>query len=776
MARIPGGSVWSMRTDGEVQIPRGSFSVPLPPTPLIGRDGELAAIGDLLASPGARLVTVSGPAGVGKTRLALELAQRGGSSAAYVALAAVRDPAEVPAAVLRVLGIERAAADPARALIAALCDRELLLVLDNFEHLLDASSLVADVVSTCPGVTVLITSRITLRLLAERVFPLAPLTLPDPGSHPTPHQASGYGAVELFSERVASVVPGFALTPSSLPAVLTICARLEGLPLALELAAARARALPLDAIAVGLDRRLGMLGGGIRDLPARQRTMRDALAWSWQLLDAEVAAVLARLSVFAGGFSLKAAVDLCSPLGPPERVRDVLDELVSHSLVEPARSGPEPRYRLLEVVREYASEQLSGEERESARDLHARHFAAVAETLAAELATGRYGDRLDQLGRDRFNLQTAVARFIERGDAESAQRLCILLRSLWYLRGPLASGRALFAAALALPGASDATRARAAAEASALARQHGDRQAADALAAEGVPLARQTGDLRLLAHCRLQQGFNAHLSERFELAREALEESLAIAVASGDEIAAALARHHLGFVAYFGDGDVDRARELELDCLATFRRLERERQIATTLFALTELARAGREPQAAQAYLEEASEIIGQLGDLPLLVSLLAPAAALAADRHRYERALCLLGAAEALQRATTSPIWPPLARATRAWIPRAERAVGARQAARMRRHGGRLTLTELIELLHAPDDSGVPSDPLTAREREIAAHLGAGETNRQIAAALVVSERTVDGHVANILRKLGFRTRSQVAAWITSEQVTPNR
>ena len=754
--------------------PRGSDALTLPPTPLIGRDRELVAVCDLLASASARLVTVTGLAGVGKTRLALELAQRSRLPAAFVALATVRDPAEVSVEVLRALGIDRAGPDPARALIAALRERKLLVVLDNFEHVLGASSLVADVVSTCPGVTVLVTSRVTLRLLAERVFPLAPLTVPDPGLRPTPHDASNYGGVELFVERVAAVVPGFTLTPSSLPPVLAICARLEGLPLALELAAARARSLPLEAIAVGLDRGLGMLGGGLRDLPARQRTMHDALAWSWQLLEADAAAVLARLSVFEGGCSLAAAVDLCAALGPPEHVCDVLDELVAHSLVEPERSGPEPHYRLLEVVREYAGEQLSGAERESARDLHARHFAAVAATLGADLPSVD-SDRLNLLERDRFNLQAAVERLIERGEAEAAQRLCTLLRWLWYLRGPLAVGRALFAAALALPGATDATRARAAAEASTLARQHGDRKAADALAAEGVPLARQTGDPRLLAHCLLQQGFNAHLSERFKLAQDALEESLAVAGACGDELGAALARHHLGFVAYFADGDVKRAYELELDCLATFRRLERERQIATTLFALTELARAGREQRASQAYLEEASEIIARLGDLPLLVSLLAPAAALAADRRRYERALCLLGAAEALQRSMASPIWPTLARATGAWIPHARRAVGAARAATLRRYGARLPVAELIELLHAPDESGATPDPLTAREREIAAHIGTGETNRQIAAALVISERTVDGHVANILRKLGFRTRSQVAAWITRERVTPN-
>lgn len=431
---------------------------------------------------------------------------------------------------------------------------------------------------------------------------------------------------------------------------------------------------------------------------------------------------------------------------------------------------------MLEVVREYAAERLDDAARESARDLHARHYSELAERIAGELGSGRYGDHLDRLERERFNLQAAVERFVERGDGEATQRLCAWLRSLWYVRGPVASGRALFAAALALSGATEATRAGALAEASALARQHGDRQVADQLAAEAVRLARLAGDRRLLAHCLLQQGFNAHLSERFDLARAALEESLSVATERGDEFGAALARHHLGFVAYFGAGDIERAYQLEFDCLATFRSLARERQVATTLFALTELARARREPQASQEYLEQASEIIARLSDLPLLVSLLASAAALAGDRHRYERALSLLGAAEALQRLTAAPTWPTLARVTSAWIARAERAVGARQAATLRRHGGRPPLPELIELLRTPDSSGAPVDPLTVREREVAEHLGAGETNRQIAAALVISERTVDGHVANILRKLGFRTRSQVAAWVASEQVPQNR
>ena len=749
--------------------------LPLAPTPLVGRARELAAIRDLLTSGEARLVTVTGPAGVGKTRLALESAHRSGR-AVFVPLAAVRDPGDVPSVVLRALGIEQASVDPARALIAALRDRRLLVVLDNFEHLLGASPLVADVVSVCPDVRVLVTSRAALRLLAERTLPLEPLAVPGPGPGSTPHEASGYEAVALFAERVAAVAPGFTLTPSTVPAVVAICRRLEGLPLALELAAARARVLPLEAIAAGLDEPLGMLGGGPRDLPARQRTMRDALAWSWGLLDADAAEVLARMSVFAGGCSLAAVTEICAPLVGVGRVLDLLDELVGQSLVAPDRSGPEPRYRLLEVVREYAAERLDDPERESARELHARHYSGLGERIADELASGRYDDHLDRLERERFNLQAAVEWFVACGEAEEAQRLCIWLRSLWYVRGPLASGRALFAAALALPGAADATRARALAEASALARQHGDRPAADDLAAAAVPLARQAGDPRLLAHCLLQQGFNAHLSERFDLALEALEESLAVATACGAELAAALARHHLGFVAYFAAGEIERAYELELDCLATFRSLDRERQIATTLFALTELARARRDLRASQAYLEEASEIIAHLSDLPLLVTLLAPAAALAADRHRYERALILLGAADALQRATGSPTWPTLARATSAWIPRAERAVGARHAATLRRQSSRLPVPELIELLRDPDVDGIALDPLTSREREIAAHLGAGETNRQIAAALVISERTVDGHVANILRKLGFHTRSQVAAWVASEQAPQNR
>ena len=750
-------------------------ALPAPATRLVGRSSELDAVAELLRGGAARLVTVTGPAGVGKTRLALESAHRA-DAALFVPLAAVQDPGEVAAVVLRAIGVEQSGADPARALIAALRDRRVLLVLDNFEHLLDASPLVADIIAACRGITVLITSRAALRLLAEHVVPLAPLPAPASDAVPTVREASRYGAVELFAERVAAVVPGFRLTPDTVAPVTAICARVEGLPLALELAAARARTLPLEAIAEGLDQQLGWLGGTIRDLPARQRTMRDAVAWSWELLDADAAAVLARLSVFVGGCTLDAATDVCEPLGGPGRVLALLDELVASSLLAPDHSGPEPRYRLLEVVREYAAERLDDAARASARDRHARHYGEVAERIAGELASGRYGDCLDRLERERFNLQSAVARLIERGDGAAAQRLCINLRALWYVRGPVVSGRRLFAAALALPDVPAATRARASAEASALARHHGDRHAADELAAAAVDLARQTDDARLLAHCLLQQGFNAHLSERFELAKAALEESLEVATRHADELGATLARHHLGFVAYFDAGDLDRAHELELDCLATFRRLGRERQVATALFALTELARARREPAASQAYLEEASEIIARLADLPLLVSLLASAAALAADRHRYERAFSLLGATEALQRATASPTWPTLARVTNAWIPRGERAVGARQAATLRRHGGRMPLPDLIELLHYPDDSGTPIDPLTAREREIAEHLGAGETNRQIATALIISERTVDGHVANILRKLGFRTRSQIAAWVAGERVSSNR
>jgi predicted ATPase len=581
-----------MRADGELRDPRGVERgvLPLPPTRLVGRERELAAVGELLTSGGARVVTVTGPAGVGKTRLALELANRFGE-AVFVPLAAVRDPAEVPAAVLRALGVEQPGADPARALIAVLRDHELLVVLDNFEHLLEASPLVADVVSACPGTAVLITSRTALRLLAERVFPLGPLTLPEASVAPSPQEAAGFGAVALFAERVAAVAPGFGLTPSTLPAVIDICAQVEGLPLAVELAAARARVLPLEAIAAGLDTQLGLLGKGLRDLPARQQTMRDALAWSWQLLDADAASLLARLSVFVGGFSLAAATDVCSPLAGPGRVLDLLDELVVNSLLMPDHSAPEPRYRLLEVVREYAAERLDDAARESARDLHARHYSELAERVAAALGSGRYGDHLDRLERERFNLQAAVERFVERGDGEVAQRLCTWLRSLWYVRGSVASGPALFAAALSLSGATEATSAGALAEASALARQHGDRQAAGQLAAEAVRLARLAGDRRLLAHCLLQQGFNAHLSERFDLARAALEESLSVATERGDEFGAALARHHLGFVAYFGAGDIERAYQLEFDSLATFRSLARERQVATTLFALTELAR-----------------------------------------------------------------------------------------------------------------------------------------------------------------------------------------
>lgn len=753
--------------------------VPVPATRLIGRKRELAALTEGLSRAETRLLTLTGPAGVGKTRLAVEVARHTddlwADGVVFVSLAPVRKPGDVVGAIIRALGLsEKAPARSVRAFIAALRDRRMLLVLDNFEQVMDATPVVSDILSACAGVTVLATSRSALRILAERAYPVSPLEVPAPGSAGSVEDAAGYGGVALFVERVRALDPAFALREDNLASVRAICARVEGLPLAIELAASRTRVLPPPAIAAGLERRLPLLSSGPRDLPARQRTMRNAIAWSWDLLEPVAGAVLERLCVFIGGWSLDAAAAVCGSLVTREQMLDVIDDLVTQSLIELDPSGPdEARYRMLEIVREYGSERLDPDARAESHDLHANYFLERGEEIGRELSSGRYGDRLDLLERDRFNFHVAIESLVQRRDADRAQRLCLALRSLWYVRGPLGEGRAFFDSALALDGAEISTRARALAEASTLARQHGDVPSANQLAADAVEVSRRGNNAPLLAHCLLQMGFNAHLAERFAFARAALEESLGIAVAHGDELAVARARHHLGFVAYFGEGDVDGAVQLQLECLDAFRGMNAERQVATALIALAELARAGGQHAVAQERLEEAMEILVRLRDLPLVVFLLAPAAALAADLRRYERSLCLSGASEALQRLSSSPTWPALERIAKRSLDRAERSTGSRYAAELRRRGARLKLAELGELIQTPDSTGAPPDPLTPREREIAAHLAEGMTNRQVAEALVISERTVDGHVANILGKLGFHNRSQVAAWIAARNAT---
>ncbi|MBV9279632.1 MAG: adenylate/guanylate cyclase domain-containing protein, partial [Chloroflexi bacterium] len=347
-------------------LDRRPHNLPVQPTPLIGRQREVRAVCDLLRQDGVRLVTLTGPGGTGKTRLALqvaaELLDELPDGAYVVSLASIADPDLVLPAVAATLGLAEAGEGLVDTLTASLRDMRLLLVLDNVEHLMPAAPAVGEILAACPDLKVLATSREALRLAAEREFPVPPLAVPEPKRLPSLEALSQYDAVALFIQRARGVKPDFTVTNETAPAVAEICHRLDGLPLAIELAATRIRLFPPPALLGRLDRRLKILTGGARDLPARQQTLRGAIDWSYSLLDAGEQALFARLAVFAGGCTVEAAEAVCAADGPETDILEGVSSLVEKSLLKAGEdvSGghAEPRFAMLETIREYAAERL----------------------------------------------------------------------------------------------------------------------------------------------------------------------------------------------------------------------------------------------------------------------------------------------------------------------------------------------------------------------------------------------------------------------------------
>ncbi|MDQ4127315.1 MAG: helix-turn-helix domain-containing protein, partial [Actinomycetota bacterium] len=429
---------------GAAAAPSTTTTVPaltMPPTSLVGRERDVAAVRSLLDGAGKRLVTLTGPGGVGKTRLALEaaneVAERFPDGVAFVALAPVSAPDLLAPSVARALGLREASVKPVRELVHGyLGEKHLLLVLDNFEHLIEAAPEVAALLAAGPSTKVLVTSRAPLRLRGEQEYPVAPLAVPDPTRVPDAEDVTASPAAELFVERAQEANPSFLLTRKNAAAVAAICWRLDGLPLALELVAARARFLVPTELLPRLDQALE--AGGARDLPERQRTMRSTLDWSHDLLSEPERALFRRLSVFAGGFALEAAEEVANG----EDVLVLLGQLAEQSLIKAEPREDETRYRMLEPIRQYALEKLrESEEEERARERHARHHEALALRAERGLRGAGQVEWMGRLGREHDNLRTAMCWLLDRGDAGRVVGIGWNVWWFWFVRGFLAEGK-----------------------------------------------------------------------------------------------------------------------------------------------------------------------------------------------------------------------------------------------------------------------------------------------------------------------------------------------
>jgi predicted ATPase len=662
--------------------PRTS-ALPVPPTRLVGRRRELAELRHLVAGGEARLVTLTGPGGVGKTRLALELARVLEPSFAdgvtFVSLAAVHDPDLVMPIIAEALGVQEGGGRPlAERAAQSLRDRHVLLVLDNFEHVVDAATHVAALLATSSGLTVLTTSRATLRLSGEYEYPVPPLTAPLAGDRSDLASLVSNDAVELFAQRARAASPDFVVTEANAVAVASICQRLDGLPLAIELAAARIKVLPAEALLARIEKRLPLLTGGPRDLPVRLRTMRDAIAWSYDLLDEDEQALFRWLAVFAGGFTLEAADSMAQQHdasregggGFASFPFDLVASLVDKSLlVRVEQASGEPRLLMLETIREYGLEQLAASgEAAAAHAAHAAYFLALAEEAEPRLAGPGQGVWLARIDAEYDNLRLALEWLRDHGSSEAFLQLAGALPAFWEIRGYLSEGRRWLTAALARRGeASPAVTARALRGAGTIAREQGDYAAAAALGEEALTLFRQLGDTLGIARTAHLLGDTASDVGDYARATALLEEGLELFEQLGDAGSASNMLNDLGVVAR-RQRELDRAASLFEASLARARVAGTDLGVARTLSNLGHVAADQHDFPRAIALYRESLELQAEVGDIRGTAWSLERIPALPAAWQWPEQAAQLFGAADAARDAAGLPL-PP---AGRDWYDRA--------------------------------------------------------------------------------------------------------
>jgi predicted ATPase/class 3 adenylate cyclase/Tfp pilus assembly protein PilF len=681
-------------------------NLPLQPTPLIGREKEVAEVCDLIRGDETRLLTLTGPGGTGKTRLALQAAadllDDFPDGTFFVPLATLTEADLFLPALAETLGVKETGEQSLdESLKNYLSERRLLLLVDNFEQVLGAAPAVTELLAAAQGLKVLATSRAPLGLYGEHEFPVPPLTLPDLRHPPSLERLTQYEAVGLFVERAQAVRPDFKVTNESAPAVAEICIRLDGLPLAIELAAARIKMLPPKAMLQRLTSRLKLLTGGARDLPERQRTLRATIEWSYALLDGGEQLLFARLAVFSGGRTLEAIEAICAAEGdlPVDAFEGVSSLLDKSLLGQEEGPGGEPRFVMLETIHEFAREKLQGSgEAEEIKRVHAEYFLTLAEEAHPELLGANQLQWLEKLEAEHDNMRAALTWALERKEAEVALRMGGALWWFWSVRGYYSEGRRWLEEGQAMNGrGSPESRAMALAGEGALASQQGDldrtqeaceeglallehqaRERSEAklcllaglgwvalqreehgqateLFEEGLALSREMSDTWWLASSLLDLALVSNSRGDSERATELYEQSMDLFRERGDKQNLAFCLNNLGMVAY-SQGDLGRATQLTEEGVALFRELGARGDVALGLYNLGWVALLQDDLGRAADLYGESLSLSWETGLNPLVQMALEGFACVAGAKGEAQRAARLWGAAQALHETKDIP------------------------------------------------------------------------------------------------------------------------
>jgi len=809
--------------------PEPLWKVPTTFTSLIGREQDVAAIEAMLSRPEVRLVTLAGVGGIGKTRLALQIASHMrtffADGVCFAGLVSASDPALIPSIIADTLSIRQVGnLSIFEQVKLFLHDKQLLLILDNFEHLVAAASLVEDLLAACPALKIIVTSRIVLRLRAEFEYQVMPLTLPDLEWSPHDTGIRQSPAVALFVQRARMVNPNFQLTQANARTIAEICVQLDGLPLAIELAAARTRLLPPQALLNRLSRRFDVLTGGAVTMPVHQQTLRNTLKWSYDLLDTNEQQLFRRLAVFERGWTLEAAEVLGNAnreMQDDLQILDGLASLIDKSLLRQIEhEGPEPRFVMYMTVREYGLECLreNGEE-DLIRRAHADYYLALVEEAEPHLKGEQQLLWLRRLDREQRNLRTALNWLITHEEGEKALRFCVALWWFWQTRGYWSEGRRWLKASLAIPSAGERTlmRARGLSAAGELAGAQTDWQEAQQLLSESMTLFKEVGDdggyvlpMSTMGWILLRQGDYAaavplmeecitrcrKLGRNWELCRVLLwlgnltflqgdleratalaQEGLTLAQELGDRTLIYRGFNNMGYFFLF-KGDLVQSTALTQEGLALARELGDKLFIVQTLETLGSIALSQGDLQQAISCFTEGYTLASELGNELLVSWYLVGLARVEVAQHQLKRAARLFAAAE-IRYDLDKQMSPDQRDDYHRTLSSLHAQLGEQVFNVVWAEGSKMTLEQILaasdELktpervtlassspnIDQPPPGLIDANDLTPRELDVLRLVAQGLTDVQIAEKLVISPRTVNAHLTSIYRKINVSSRS---------------